>query len=112
MSKQLELNRLAIWQPKSLDEMTIRVSPAGRKFVKNDVVQITQNDSYRYAKNFGKGDKKFCLFIVCPKKQDEVKMEKWLNKQAKSIDEAIIQRVLLTSSETEFEYLDVYKEEK
>lgn len=112
MSKQLELNRLAIWQPKALDEFTMRVSPAGRKYMKNGLVRVTQHDSYRYAKNYKLKGGKVCLFIVCEDRQDEKVMEKWLNKKSKEIDESVVQKALITSSVSEFEYLDIYWEKK
>ncbi len=83
--KLLELNRIAIWRPKLLDDFTIRESGVGRPYVKNKILSKTTAKTYRYAKNYERDGKHFCLFVVSySKKADDI--EKELDKVAKKVD--------------------------
>ena len=83
--KALELNRIAIWRAKLLDDFTIRESGAGRPYLAdNKILSKTTSRTYRYAKNYEKDGTKFCLFVVTYSKDAE-SAEKQLDKIAKKI---------------------------
>lgn len=108
--KMLELNRIAIWRPKLIDEMTIRESGAGRPFAENHIIKKTTAKTYRYAKNYDRGTK-FCLFVITY--SDKAKdVEKQLDKIAKKIDLQTATSAVINSTDSSFEYLDNYLEEK
>lgn len=102
--KLLELNRIAIWRAKLLDEFTVRESGAGRTFVENKIISKTTAKTYRYAKNYSKKDgTKFCLFVVTYS-DDAAKVEKRLDSVAKKIK--------VEGNLSDFEYTKYYLEEE
>lgn len=101
--KLLELNRIAIWRPKLLDELTIREAGAGRTFADNKIISKTTAKTYRYGKNYTKDGKKFCLFVVSYSKDAE-SAEKQLDKVAEEIEPE--------KDYADFEYTNYYLEEK
>lgn len=109
--KTLELNRIAIWRPKLLDDFTIRESGVGRVFAENHIIKKTTAKTYRYAKNYEKKDVKFCLFVVSYL-ADAKKAEKQLDKIAKKIDVDMAKEIVSKSTDVSFEYTDFYLEEK
>lgn len=113
--KTLELNRIALWRPKLLDDLTIREAGAGRPVVENQIISKTKSKTYRYAKNYSRGkgkDKtKFCLFVVTYS-DDAESVEKQLDKIAKKIELTTARLVVLESSNTNFEYTDFYLKEE
>ena len=62
MSNILQLNRIALWRPKLCDELTVRECGAGRPYEENHTIKRTSDKTYRYAKNYEKSGKQFCLF--------------------------------------------------
>lgn len=109
--KTLELNRIALWRPKLLDEFTVRESGAGRPFVQDKIISKTTKKTFRYAKNYKTGDVKFCLFVITY--LDDAKVaEKRLDEVAEKIEPAVAQKVVIDSSNSNFEYTDFYMEEK
>lgn len=99
----LELNRIAIWKPKLIDELSIRPSGAGRLYADNKVIKKTTATTYRYAKNYEKKNTKFCLMVVSY--SDKAKyIEQQLDKIAKKLK--------TIQPDSNFEYLDYYLEEK
>lgn len=102
--KLLELDRIAIWRPKLLDEFTIRESGAGRTFAENKIISKTTAKTYRYAKNYSKKDgTKFCLFVVSY--SDDAKgAEKRLDEVAK--------KVKVEGNLSDFQYTNYYLEDK
>ena len=109
--KTLELNRIAIWRPKLLDDFTIRESGAGRVFAENHIIKKTTARTYRYAKNYEKDGIKFCLFVITYL-ADAKKAEKQLDKFAKKVDAKKAEDVVKNSSDVSFEYTDFYLEAK
>ena len=114
MVNQLYLNRVAIWRPKPKDEFASRKSPAGRVYFENGIAKTTQAPTYRYAKNYsvgkGKSAVKFCLMILTPSLSEKA-IEKFLDDISKKIDIALAQRVVMSATNTSFEYTDFnYKE--
>ena len=102
--KALELNRIAIWRAKLLDNFTIRESGAGRPYLsKNKIISKTTAKTYRYAKNYEKDGTRFCLFVVTYSK-DADSAEKQLDKIAKKIKPS--------NNLSDFEYTKYYLEEK
>lgn len=101
--KLLELNRIAIWRPKLLDNLTVRESGAGRPFADNKILSKTTAKTYRYAKNYTKDGAKFCLFVVTYSKDAE-DVEKQLDAIAKKVEPA-------EKSYDDFEYTDYYLQE-
>lgn len=112
--KTLELNRIALWRPKLLDDFTIREAGAGRPVVENQIISKTKSKTYRYAKNYSRGkgkDKiKFCLFVVSYS-DDADNAEKQLDKIAKKIDIETVKEVVSESTNTNFEYTDFFLKE-
>lgn len=102
--KALELNRIAIWRAKLLDNFTIRESGAGRPYLSdNKIISKTTATTYRYAKNYEKDDgTRFCLFVVTYSK-DADSAERQLDKIAKKIE--------LSDNLSDFEYTKYYLEE-
>lgn len=107
----LELNRIAVWQPKLIDELTVREAGAGRAHLQDGIISKTTAKTYRFAKNYQKGETKFCLFVVSYRK-DAKAVEKELDKIAKKITEATAKKVVLESNATTFQYTDYFLEEK
>lgn len=107
----LELNRIAIWRPKLIDELTVREAGAGRAVLQDGIISKTTAKTYRFAKNYKTGDTPFCLFAVSYRKGAK-SIEKELDKIAKKIDEDVAKRVVNTSNATSFEYTDYYLEDK
>lgn len=101
--KLLELNRIAIWRPKLLDDFTVRESGAGRTFADNKIISKTTAKTYRYAKNYEKDGIRFCLFVVSYSKNAK-KAEKALDKFAKKIKPS--------GDYSDFEYTNFYLEDK
>lgn len=117
--KTLELNRIALWRPKLLDDFTIREAGAGRPVVENQIISKTKSKTYRYAKNYSRGkgkDKiKFCLFVVTYS-DDAENAEKQLDKIAKKItsnkiDIETVKEVVSESTNTNFTYTDFFLKE-
>ncbi len=109
--KALELNRIAIWRPKLLDDFTIRESGAGRPFAENHIIKKTTAKTYRYAKNYEKDKIKFCLFVITYS-NDAKDVESQLDKIAKKIGAKTAEEYVSKSSDVSFNYLDIYLEEK
>ena len=101
--KLLDLNRIAIWRPKLIDDFTIRESGAGRPFVENKILSKTTAKTYRYAKNYERDGNKFCLFVVTYSKKAE-SAEKQLDKIAKKVE--------IPANLSDFEYTNYYLEDK
>ena len=109
--KTLELNRIAIWRPKLIDELTVRESGAGRPFAENHIIKKTTAKTYRYAKNYEKKQTKFCLFVISYL-ADAKKAEEQLDKIAKKIDVDDAKKIVAQSTNVSFEYTNFYLEEK
>ena len=114
MINKLILDRVAIWKPKLNDEFSVRQSPAGRTYFEHNIAKTTQVPTYRYAKNYATGDKnavKFCLMILTTSESEKA-IENFLDNVAKQIDVALAQRVVMTATDTSFEYTDFYFNEE
>ena len=109
--KTLELNRIAIWRAKLIDELTVRESGAGRPYAENHIIKKTTAKTFRYAKNYEKGGTKFCLFVITYV-WDEKAVEKYLDKIAKKIDANTAKEVADNSDNSTFEYTNFYLELK
>lgn len=109
--KQIELNRIAIWRPKLLDDFTIRESGVGRIYAENKIIKKTTQKTFRYAKNYKKKGVKFCLFVLSYM-NDAEKAENQLDKIAKKIDVDFAKEIVENSTDSIFEYTDYYLEEK
>ena len=111
MNKSLELNRIALWRPKFVDELTVRECGAGRPYVENHVIKKTLEKTYRYAKNYEKGKHKFCLFVITYS-NDADTVVKQLDATAKKIKVSEIESVISDSEYNNFKYTDFKLEEK
>lgn len=107
----LELNRIAIWRPKLIDELTVREAGAGRPALQDGIISKTTAKTYRFAKNYKTGETPFCLFVVSYRKGAK-SIEKELDKIAKKIDEETAKKVVNAPNATSFEYTNYYLEEK
>ena len=101
--KALELNRIAIWRPKLIDDFTVRESGAGRTFAENKILSKTTATTYRYAKNYEIKGKRFCLFVVTYSKEARL-AEQQLDKVAK--------KVKTPENLSDFKYTNYYLEDK
>lgn len=110
MNNTLELNRIAIWKPKLIDELTIRESGAGRPYLENKIIKRTTAKTYRYAKNYDKNGKRFCLFVISY--TNDKAIEEQLDKIAKKIKDAEIDNALVTSTDSSFTYTNYHLENK
>lgn len=110
---RLYINRVAIWQPKTLDELSVRASPAGRFYYENGIGKTSDKPMFRYAKNYTIGEPddehaiKFCLFIMTFSDAAEA-IEQFLDSVAEKIDAGFAQKVIMTSTMSSFEYIDEY----
>lgn len=111
MNNTLELNRIALWTPKLFDELTVRSSGAGRVYIENNTIKKTIDKTYRYAKNFEKGKHRFCLFVVSYANNTDI-VERRLDKIAKQIKVADVEKALETSTNSSFVYTNYYLEEQ
>ena len=111
---QLILNRVAIWRPKLKDEFATRKSPAGRVYLERGIAKKSDQEMTRYAKNYtiskGKTAVKICLMLMSFSESEKT-IEKFLDETSKKIDLALAQRVILSSTLSNFEYTDFYFEE-
>lgn len=109
--KNLIIDRVAIWQSKNGDELTIKKSPPGRVYFENNISRVADKPMYRYAKNYkvgrGKTAISFCLFLVSFSDSKNL-VENFLDKTAKKVDKSIAQKAILNSSFSNFDYLDEY----
>lgn len=108
------LNRIAIWQPKPLDDLTVGVTPAGLVYYEDDIAKTSQSLAYRYAKNFSiaksKKDKqplKFCLFFMTFS-DDKEAAEFTLDLIAKTLTYDYVSDFLASNIAGEFKYLKHY----
>ena len=108
------INASELEKPKLNDEFSVRQSPAGRTYFEHNIAKTTQTPTYRYAKNYTIGDKnvvKFCLMILTTSESEKT-IESFLDNVAKQIDIASAQRVVMTATDTSFEYTDFYFNEE
>lgn len=103
-----EINRVALWQAKPVDQLTINRIGAGRVYYRDNIAVTSEDPLYRYAKNFIKETKdgavKFCLFIITPLK-DKKRLEDFLNAAAEKVQE---QQAVEANEDDDFAYLDYY----
>lgn len=111
MNNLLELNRIALWKPKLFDELTVREAGAGRPYKDGEAVKRTIGKTYRYAKNYTRGERKFCLFAITYANNATV-IERALDKYAKKLKVAEIDDVLKSSTDFSFVYTNYYLEDK
>lgn len=92
----------------------MRPSPSGRVYFENGIAKTSSKPMFRYAKNYkaGKGKRavKFCLFIMTFS-DAEKKVEAFLDSFAETVDVGYAQKILISSSYTNFEYTDSYYKE-
>lgn len=111
------VNKVAIWRPKLMDELTIHEHPIGTAVLDEETNLFTEVDKplYRYAKNYtiGKGANalKYCLFVRSFD-NDSKGVEKQLDKVAKGITEEQAKGILFKPEYNDFEYLSIKLEEK
>lgn len=79
--------------------------------MQNKIISKTTKKTFRYAKNYEAENIKFCLFVVTYLDDAEL-AEKRLDEVAEQIEPAVAQKVVLDSSNSNFEYTDFYMEEK
>lgn len=107
----LELNRIALWKPKLCDELTIRTTGAGRLYQDDKIIKKTTAKTYRYAKNYEKGNTKFCLFVISYMNKAE-DAEKQLDAVAKKLKADEIEKAVSESTNSSFTYTKYFLEEK
>lgn len=107
----LELNKIALWKPKMFDELTVREAGAGRPYFADGIMRKTIAKTYRYAKNYEKGKRKFCLIVITYLNDAEV-IEGKLDKIAKKIKASEIDVALANTTDSSFAYTNYYLEDK
>lgn len=107
----LELNRIALWKPKLFDELTVREAGAGRPHLVDGKVEKTIGKTYRYAKNYERGKRKFCLFVITYANNTDI-AERKLDSVAKKLKASEIDEALADSNDSTFTYTNYYLEEK
>lgn len=106
---ELIINRCALWQPKNIDELTVREYPAGRVYFENNIAQTSNGPLYRYAKNYEKNGNKFCLFVVTMSNSEKL-VERWLDDVADKLGADTIKGAVAKSTNQSFTYLDCFYE--
>ena len=105
------LDKVAIWRPCVVDELSVRAEPIGRSHQVGSVIVKSDKPIFRYSKNYkiGKGEStiKFCLFIRTHS-DAEKSIETFLNKVAKKVDKELAQKMNDDPVFTNFEYLDEF----
>lgn len=114
--ERVYLDRVAIWLPLGVEGLSTRISPPGRTYYKNDVVNIANSEMYRYAKNYqvGKGKSKlsFSLFMMTLESDAEA-VEKYLDSIAKKATIEQVKSALSASDWSSFKWTDFcFKEDK
>lgn len=107
----LVLNRIALWKPKLFDELTVRETGAGRQHLVDGEMKKTIAKTYRYAKNYEKSKRKFCLIVITYLNDAEL-VENKLDKIAKKIKASEIDVALANTTDSTFEYINYYLEDK
>lgn len=107
----IEIDKIALWKAKALDELTIRESAVGRQYFDHGIGKTAEDKILRYAKNYQvkKEDEsiKFCLFVFTFLSSKE-KVENILDKTAEKITFDQVKEVVEKSTDVVFEYLDYY----
>lgn len=111
MNNKLELNRIALWKPKLFDELTVRECGAGRPYVEDNIIKKTIAKTYRYAKNYKRGNHTYCLFVITYANNTDI-VERQLDNVSKKIKVADIESALEISTDSSFNYTNYYLEEK
>lgn len=93
------------------DELTTREAGAGRPHFKDGEMQKTIAKTYRYAKNYEKGKRKFCLIVNTYANNADV-IERQLDTIAKKIKASEIDLALANTTDSSFAYINYYLEEK
>nr|DAS98218.1 MAG TPA: hypothetical protein [Caudoviricetes sp.] len=105
------LNRIAIWLPKPIDELTVNITPAGLIYYKDDIAKTSDRITYRYAKNFSvEKDRsllKFCLFFTTFS-DDKEAAEFTLDLIASTLTYDYVSNFLNNNITGEFKYLKHY----
>lgn len=100
---KLELNRVAIWRPKAIDQLTMKTSPAGRIAYEGHIATTTTRPTNRFAKNYGEGALRFCLFVVTYR-DDSAGVEAELDAIAEAISDDIKAKAIEGATDTAFTY--------
>lgn len=75
---KLLLDKIAIWKPTPVDELTCRPIPKGMRYYDGEEIKTLPKTGYRYAKNY----EGFSL-VVFTLEEDADKVEELLDKAAK-----------------------------
>lgn len=105
----LRINRVAIWMPTIIDELTVRTSPAGRTYFEDGVAKKTEREMFRYAKNYELDGTKFCLFIMSFSDK-KASVERFLDEVAENLEADFVKQNV---ADENFHYTDFeFKEEE
>ena len=109
MDYKLYLNRVAIFKKTASTELETKVSPAGRTYVEDNIVKVTDKKTYRYLKNYLVKKKHFCIYVFTYSENAKY-FEKELDKIAKKITDS---EELLSDDIMNIHWTDFYiKEDK
>lgn len=99
--KPKNIDQLAIWLPMKAKGLDTKIFPDGYTYKKNTLLVVSETGKpvIRYAKNYRTENKNYSLCLITHEK-DTKKIEKWLDEQAKKIQEADI--------ESKFKLMDVF----
>lgn len=109
------IDKIALWRGKINDAFTVRTSAIGTRYVdQNGANQVAVKPIYRYAKTYavkdGDSELKVSLFVRTFD-TDAKKIEKKLDKVAKTIKPAQARKVITNPVYTAFEYLNITLED-
>lgn len=93
------------------DELTVREAGAGRPHFEDGEMKKTIAKTYRYAKNYEKSKRKFCLIVISYLNDAEV-VEGKLDKIAKKIKASEIDLALANTTDSSFSYINYFLEDK
>lgn len=99
--KPKNIDQLAIWLPMKDQGLSIKSFSSGYPYLSKGIIvhSTLTKPVTRYAKNYSTENKNYSLCLITTEK-DTNKIEKWLDEQAKKIQEADI--------EAKFKLLDVF----
>lgn len=104
------IDKVAIWRPNIHNELSIRIIPKGKRYLKDGspVILTANKPFYRYAKNYTIDGTDFCLFVRSF--SDSAKrIEPQLDEIAKKLKADYVRKIVVEAEE--FEYLNKFVED-
>lgn len=101
------IDKIAIWTANFQNGFTVRKNPLGLKYkTEEGLLCVSDKTIYRYAKDYKAGKTRYTLFVRTFD-DNGVKVEKELDKIAKTLKEDFVKEKIANASVYNFEYLDI-----